>query len=431
MLTHATPSGGDLLVTGARQLLTLRGVRGPRRGPALAQPGIIEGGAVLIRDGRIAATGRAEVLLKRLGPAAGRIEVLDVAGKVVTPAFVDSHTHLAFAAPRLTDFEMRLAGATYEQIAAAGGGIHSSVAHLRAAGRRRLLPNIVYFAQQALAHGTATIEVKSGYGLDTESELMLLEAIRDAAEVVTPELVPTFLGAHLVPPGIAHKEYVRMVIEEMLPVAAGLAEFCDVFCDRVAFSVRDAEKILTAARRHGLKFKLHGEQLERTGAALLAVRLGAASVDHLERAGPREIRALARSNTIATLLPGATFFLGRTDYAPARKLIEGGAAVALATDFNPGTSPSISMQMMLSLACTQMRMSPAEAITAATANAAWALGRGRRLGTLGRGMQADLAIFDVEDYREIAYYFGMNHYWGVIKRGRLVWCKEGIEPLNH
>jgi imidazolonepropionase len=421
------PPVRPLLVVGAGQLLTLDGSLAPRRGPAMRDLGIIEDGAVLIRGGGIAATGRGANLLKYMKRARRQFDVLDAGGRVVMPAFVDSHTHLAFAEPRLADFEMRVAGAAYEQIARAGGGIHSSVERLRSAGRRNLLSSIIYFAQTAITYGTATIEVKSGYGLDLKSELMLLESVRAAAGLVAAELVPTFLGAHVVPRGVRRRAYVRTVIEEMLPRVARdrLAEFCDVFCDRLAFTVSDAEKILTAAAGHGMKARLHGEQLARTGAALLAVRLGAASVDHLERAGPREIAALAGSNTIATLLPGATYFLGRAGYAPARALIDGGAAVALATDFNPGTCPTLNMQMVLSLGCTQMRMSPAEAITAATTNAAFALDRGCRLGMLKRGMQADLAVFDVRDYREIPYFFGMNHCWATIKRGRVVWRRGG------
>ncbi len=427
----ADAANPPLLLVGARQLLTLRGPRGPRRRRDLARLGIIEDGAVLIRDGRIAAVGRTREVLRRPEARAAHVQVLDVAGKVALPAFVDSHTHLAFVAPRLRDYEWRLAGRSYEQIARAGGGIHSSVAHVRRAGRRALLAHIVSFAQRALTYGTATLEVKSGYGLDTETELMMLEAVRDAAQEaardqatwVAPELVPTFLGAHVVPREYSRRQYVRLVTEEMIPrvAARGLAEFCDVFCDRGAFTVAEAEQILAAAARHGMKLKLHGEQLSRTGAALLGARLGAASVDHLERAGPREIHALARSRTIATLLPGATFHLGRRDYAPARRMIDSGVAVALATDFNPGTSPTLNMQMVLSLACTQMRMSPAEAIVAATVNAAHALGRGDRLGTLEPGRQADLAVMDVADYREIPYYFGMNHCWMTVKRGKIAW----------
>lgn len=417
------------ILAGARQLLTMQGPPGPRRRRHLGSLGIIEDGAVLVRDGRVAATGPTADILRRHGR---RSEVIDAGGKVVMPAFIDSHTHLAFPAPRLLDYEMRIAGRSYEQIAKAGGGIYSSVERVRAGCEGELRSNIIYFAQQALTYGTATIEAKSGYGLDTESEIGLLEALRDVAQVVSPGLVPTFLGAHLVPRDTARRVYVRRVIEEMIPrVASGhLAEYCDVFCDRMAFSVREAEQILTAAAQFGMKAKLHGEQLGRTGATLLAARLGATSVDHLERAGPKEIGALARSRTIATLLPGATFHLGRRDYAPARALVDGGAAVALATDFNPGTSPTLNMQMIVSLACTQMRLSPAEAIAAATVNAAYAVDRGDRLGRLEPGMEADIAVFDLEDYREIPYYFGMNHCWMMIKRGKIAWRRNGINATE-
>ncbi len=389
-----------------------------RRRRQMAELGIIEDGAVLVRGGRIAAVGRSSELRRR----AGQAQVLDCSGKVVLPAFIDSHTHAAFASPRLADYEMRLGGRSYEEIARAGGGIHSSVEHCRSCTPETMRQRIATAAATALRYGTGTMEVKSGYGLSVQTELMLLEAVRNAAQDTAAELVPTLLGAHVPPTGMDRREYLRLVIEQMVPPAAErrLAEFCDVFCDRGAFTVSEARRVLEAGLRHGLRPKLHGEQLARTGATLLAVKVGAASIDHLERAGPREIAALARSNTIATLLPGATFHLGRHDYAPARALLDGGAAVALATDFNPGTSPTLNMQLMLSLACTQMRMSPAEAITAATVNAAYALDRGDRLGMLAPGMQADIAVFAVSDYREIPYFFGMNHCSFVIKKGTLV-----------
>jgi imidazolonepropionase len=412
-----------LLIAGARQLLTLAGPRGPRRRSDLGRLGLVEDGAVLAINGRIAATGRTRDIARL--KEARDAEIIDASGKVALPALVDSHTHLAFAAPRLRDYEMRAAGATYEQIAQAGGGILSSVAAVRRSGCGEILARAVFFAQQALACGAATLEVKSGYGLDAENEIKLLEVIRDAGLVTGAELVPTFLGAHVIPAEYRRRrrEYIRLLVDEMIPRVARdkLAAFCDVFCDRGAFTLAETRVILEAARRHKLKLKVHAEQLIHTGAAALAAKLGATSADHLDRVTARDIAALARSQTLATLLPGACFHLGLRDYPPARRLIAGGAAVALATDFNPGTSPTLAMPMVIALAVTQMRMSPAEAIAAATINAAHAIGRGDSLGSLEVGKQADIAVFDVEDYREIPYYFGMNFCWMTVKKGKVAW----------
>ena len=375
------------LLAGVRQLLTLTGPRAPRRHADLGRLGLIEDGAVLIDQGRIAAVGRTSDV-SRL-PLARRAQPIPAAGKVVMPAFVDSHTHLVFAAPRLRDYEMRLAGADYERIARAGGGIASSVGALRRAPNAELLARAIFFSQQALNCGTATLEVKSGYGLDAENEIRILEVVRDAARLTGAELVPTFLGAHVFPPEYRRRRslYVKLLTEELIPRVAreGLAEFCDVFCDHGAFTLGETRAVFRAAARRKLKLKVHAEQFSHTGAAALAVQLGAASADHLDRVTARDIAALARSKTIATLLPGACFHLGASEYPPARRLIRGGAAVALATDFNPGTSPTLNMQMVLSLACAQMRMTPAEAICAATFNAAHALGRAHRLGSLEPG----------------------------------------------
>jgi imidazolonepropionase len=412
-----------VLIAGAKQLVTLTGTRGPRRGPGMQHLGIIEDGAVLARDGIVLATGRTADIARL--PEARDAETIDASGKVVMPAFVDSHTHLVFAAPRLTDFEMRIGGAQYEAIAKAGGGIASSVRATRAATREDLSSHATRFAQKALSTGTATIEVKSGYGLDAETEIRILEAIRDAAPVTAMEMVATFLGAHVVPAGVVRKEYVKLLVKELIPRVAreNLAEFCDVFCDRGAFTLEETRAIFAAASRHKLKLKVHAEQLTRTGAAVMAAKMGAASADHLDCCTKNDIALLARSETIAAILPGCSLFLG-LPYPPARRLIDGGAAVALATDFNPGTSPMLSMPLMMSLACTQMRMSPAEALTAATINAAHALGRGDRLGSLERGKQADVAIFDAADYREIPYYIGMHTCWMTIKKGQVAWTRE-------
>jgi imidazolonepropionase len=419
----------SLLITGASQLLTLRG-RGPRRGAALANLGIVKDGALLMQGGKIAAVGtRAKIEALAEARAATK---LDVGGRVVLPGFVDSHTHLIHAASRAEEYELKIRGASYEQIARKGGGILNSVKKLRAATAEALKTRATAALQEFAAYGTTTIEAKSGYGLDVTSELKILQLHRELAAEQPLEIVSTFLGAHVVPSEYRSKpngaaEYVEFLTGKLLPEVAAqkLAEFCDVFCDRGAFSRDQSREILEAGKSRGLAPRLHAEQLTRTGATQLAVKLGAASCDHLEQVNRADIAALAKSKTVATLLPGCDFHLGLKQYAPARALIEAGAIVALATDYNPGTSPTLSMPMILSLACTQLRMTPAEAIVAATIHAAYALRRERQVGSLEAGKQADIAVFDVEDYREIPYYFGVNKCWMTIKRGEIVFRTGG------
>lgn len=405
-------------------MLTLRG-RGPRRGNALSNLGIVKDGALLLRDGTIAAVDtRAKV---EALPEARAAERLDVGGRVVLPGFVDSHTHLIHAASRAEEYGLKIAGASYEEIARKGGGILNSVRKLRAATSEALKQRARTALREFAAHGTTTIEAKSGYGLDLASELKILALHQELRAEQPLDIVSTFLGAHVVPEEYRGKpdgaqRYVALLIEKLVPEVAGqqLAEFCDVFCDRGAFSREQSKRILETGKLHGLVPRLHAEQLTRTGAAQLAVQLGAASCDHLEQVNKADIRALAESHTIATLLPGCDFHLGLKHYAPARALIEAGAIVALATDYNPGTSPTLSMAMILSLACTQLRMTPAEAITAATVNAAYALRREKQVGSLEVGKLADVAVFEVADYREIPYYFGVNKCWRTLKRGEIV-----------
>ena len=418
----------SLLITGASQLLTLRG-SGPRRGDSLSKLGLIEDGALVVRDGLIAAVGtRAEV--EKL-PEARAAEKIDVGGRVAIPGFVDSHTHLVHAASRAEEYELKIAGASYEEIARKGGGILNSVKKLRAATSEALKKRAIAALKQFAAHGTTTIEAKSGYGLDVASELKILKLHKELAVEQPLEIVSTFLGAHVVPEEYRGKvkgaeRYIQLIEENLLPhVGEGrLAEFCDVFCDRGAFSVEQSKRVLQAGRQWGLAPRMHAEQLSRTGAARLAILMRAASCDHLEHVNKSDIQALGKSETVATLLPGCDFHLGLKQYAPARALIEAGAIVSLATDYNPGTSPTLSMPMILSLACTQMHMTPAEAITAATINAAYALRREKSIGSLEVGKQGDLAVFEVADYREIPYYFGVNHCWMTVKRGRVIHATE-------
>ena len=415
----------NLLITGCAQLVTARGSV-PRRGRALAELEIIPDAAVLVRGARIAGIGRRRELERQ--SEARRARRLDVGGRVVLPGFVDSHTHLIFPAGRFEEYEQRIAGKTYEQIARSGGGILSTVRKLRRAAPAALRERALAALRTFAAHGTTTVEAKSGYGLDAPSERKILTLLRELRDAQPLDIVSTFLGAHVVPPEFRHRTgaYVELLVRRVIPAVAaeGLAEFCDVFCDRGAFSVNQARLILTAGRACGLVPRLHAEQLARTGAARLAVELNAASADHLERINAGDIRALARSNVVATLLPGCCFHLGRRDYAPARKLIEAGAIVALATDFNPGTSPTVNMQAILSLACTQLRMAPTEALAAATINAAYSLGRHDRIGSIEVGKFADLAVFDLADYREIPYYFGTNHCWLTLKRGKIIFSRQ-------
>ena len=417
------------ILTHASQLLTLRGDTVPRRGAAMRDLGIIEDGAMLIADGKIAAVGTTDELRRvpqslsrarrgirapQLGANLGNsesVEEIDCRDKVVLPGFVDSHTHPVFAAPRLIDFEKRISGASYEEIAQAGGGIRASIRGVRESSTEQLADHVLRAVNEMSAYGTATIEAKSGYGLDFESEIKSLEAIRNAAERWPGTVVGTLLGAHVVPP--AHRdnpdEYVRVVCERMIPMVVRhkLAEFVDVFCERGAFTPEQSVRILRTAVASGLKTRIHVGQLTHTALELFA-EFRPASVDHLDHLTDADIAWLANTDTVATLLPAANYFLGLSTFPPARKLIDSGAAVALATDYNPGTSPTTSMPFVMSVACTHMKMSPAEAIAAATFNGACALGLQHRKGSLAPGKDADVAIFEATDYRELAYWFGVN-----------------------
>ncbi len=381
-----------------------------------------------MRDGIIVAAGSRQKV--EAHPLARIARQQDAGGRVVLPGFVDAHTHLIHAASRAEEYELRIRGASYEEIAKRGGGILNSVAKLRAATSDALKQRAMAALRQFAAYGTTTIEAKSGYGLDVASELKILRLHQDLGAQQPIEIVSTFLGAHVIPQEFRGRrdgagEYIALLTEKLLPeIAAGkLAEFCDVFCERGAFSVAQAKQIFEAGKRLGLGARMHAEQLSHSGGIRLAVKVEAASCDHLEKANSADVKALADSNTVATLLPGCDFHLGLKKYAPARSLIEAGAIVALATDYNPGTSPTVSMPMILSLACTQLRMTPAEGITAATINAAYSLRRDKRIGSLEVGKQADLAIFDVDDYREIPYYFGMNNCHSTIKRGEIIYSR--------
>lgn len=379
---------------------------------------IIKDGGLLIRDGVIESVATSGEIERKTPRDA---EVVNVHGGIVLPGFVDAHTHLVFAGNRLDDFERRASGETYEQIAAAGGGIRSTVAKIRAADDNDLLAQAKKHAQWFLKGGTTTVEAKSGYGLTVDEELKILRAIQRLNQVTPLECVPTFLGAHAVPDEFREnpEQYVDLVINEMLPQVAKerLAEFCDVFCERGYFDLEQARRILLAAKKLGLKLRIHADQLTNGGGAKLAAELGAITADHLEKTDEQGIAAMKSANVQPVLLPGSVYALGSTCYPRARAMIKADLAVVIATDFNPGSSPTPSMPMILSLAGTQMKMSPAEAITASTINPAYSLGRGDKIGSLEVGKLANFAIFDCEDYRELAYYFGVPQTHAVYVRG--------------
>ena len=416
MPKRSNKPGTPVLLLNIGQLVTLRSpsdIPGPRRGAALHELGIIEDGAVLCVAGKIASVGTTREALRDPWIKKKRKQLIEIdcAGRVALPGFVDSHTHPAFVSPRLVDFEERSAGATYEEIAEAGGGIRSSVEGVRAAGKAELAGKIIAALQKMMAHGTTTVEAKSGYGLTLDSELKSLEAIQLAATQWPGTVVPTLLGAHVVPAEFKNQphKYVAVICEQMIPQASRrkLAWFVDVFCDRGAFSEQDSLKLFAAAQKNGLHLRAHVSQLARTPLANL-LAMNPASLDHVDHVDETDISLLARSSTVATLVPGANYFLGLELYPPARKLIDAGVAVALATDFNPGSSPTASMPFVLSLACTQMKMSPAEAIAAATINAASALRLQESKGSIEPGKDADIAVYNVRDYREIAYWIATN-----------------------
>src|SRR5262245_46060483 len=423
----------SLAVLHASQLVTLAGPRRPRIGTELLELGIIGDGGMLIRGGKVEKVGPSDEIEKDVGD----VEVVDARGRVVMPGFVDAHTHLIFAGNRLDDFERRARGETYEQIAKAGGGIWSTVEKTRAASEHDLLAQAKKHANWFLRCGTTTAEAKSGYGLTVEDELKILRVIRQltasasgsAADAIRDsriaskapvgldsldgetalEIVPTFLGAHAVLRGISPEEYIELVITEMLPrvSAEKLAAFCDVFCERGYFTVDQSRKIFSAAKKNGLGLRGHVDQLTNSGGAKLMAELRATTADHLEQTDEQGIAALKKAKVQPVLLPGSVYALGSSRYPRAREMIEAGLGVVLATDFNPGSSPTPSMPMVLSLACTQMKLAPAEAITASTLNAAYSLNRGDKIGSLEPGKLANFAIFDCEDYRELAYWFGM------------------------
>lgn len=413
-----------LLIRNAAQLVCIeRQGEGVKSSSTTRDAAVLANGAVLVRDDRIEWVGPTAEL-----PAVpADATTIDASAKVVLPGFIDSHTHLVFAGSREDEFEQRLQGRTYQEIAAHGGGINATVRRVRQASRDELAALARGRLNRLLRFGVTTVEVKSGYGLSLADEIKCLEVIAELNAEGPVELVPTFLGAHAVPPEYRDDRtgYLRLLTDEMLPEVARcqLAEFCDVFCETGVFSLDESERILTRARDLGLRLKLHADELTPLGGAELAARVGAVSADHLLCITDAGIEAMAAAGTVATLLPGTAFFLG-VDYAPARRLIERGVVVALASDCNPGTCPTENLPLVGTMACTQMHMLPAEVVASLTLHAAAAVGRADRLGSLEVGKQADLVVWDVHDYRQIFYHFGDSHVWRVVKRGRVVWSAD-------
>jgi len=412
-----------LVITNIKQLITLAGASKPRTKNNLSELSIIENGAIVCENRLISWVGEAQNL-----PQLTDCQFIDASRKVVTPGLIDAHTHPVFAGSRENEYELRILGKTYQEIALAGGGIRSSVRRTRAASHEDLLAESRTHTNLLLQHGTTTAEAKSGYGLSLEDEIKSLEVIKTLTSENNIELVPTFLGAHEIPDEFRNNRdsYINLLTEKMIPTVAqeNLAEYCDIFCESHVFSVDEARKILNTAKEYGLKLRLHADQLTLSGGAKLAAELKAITADHLEHIDDESIDALKQAGVMAVLLPGSVFHLGLKQYPPARKMIDRGLAIVIATDFNPGSSPTPSLSMTMSLACTQMRLTPAEALTACTINAAYSLGRGDKIGSLEVGKQADLVIFDCQDYRQIPYFFGTNLVNTVIKRGNIVYRRS-------
>jgi imidazolonepropionase len=409
----------DLLIVHAAQVVTPLA-----EGDGQSRLQVVNDGAVAIAGEKVVAVGSSGEVLATVARQEGT-EVIEARGKTVTPGLVDAHTHLVFAGSRVEEFEWRTQGRSYEQIAAAGGGIRASVRQLRRATMEELIEAALPRLDRFLANGVTTVEAKSGYGLSLVDELKSLRVIAELARLHPVELVPTLLAAHEVPDEYRDRrnDYLDLSVEHIIPQVAEqeLAEFCDVFCERGVFSVEEARRVLLAGKAHGRKPKIHAEQFSRSGGAQLAAEVGATSADHLDYVDEADVTALRKAGVVPVLLPGAVFFLGKSRFAPARMMLAAGLPVALATDFNPGTCMSESLPLMMTLACTQMQMTPAEVLIATTLNAARAIDRASTLGQLRAGAQADCVIWDVPDYRCIPYHFGVELAQTVIKRGSVVY----------
>jgi imidazolonepropionase len=411
----------DLIIKNARQMLTLSGPAQARKGSEMENLSIIENGAVAMQEGKIVAIGMSDDICQKYEAE----QIIDANGKVVMPGFVDPHTHPVFFKTRENEFEMRIKGKTYVEISQSGGGIRSSIAGVRNASEDELFELSKKRIGKIISNGTTTLEAKTGYGLSTESEIKMLKVIQRLQEELPIDIIPTFMGAHEFPTEYKdnREEYIRILKEEMLPKVAemDLAEYCDIFTEDHVYNIEQSRDILNHAKKSGFKLRMHADEIEPIGGAELAAEVGAISADHLGAASDAGIKAMAESGVIATLLPGTIFSLGMKSYARARDMIEAGVAVALATDYNPGSCNCDSMQFIITLACLQMKMTPAEAITASTINAAYALELGDKIGSLEIGKQADILIMDMPNYQFLPYHFGSNNVEMVIKNGEVIW----------
>jgi imidazolonepropionase len=410
----------NLIITNVNELLTLSGNSGkPKTGNQMNDLGLIKNGALAVYEDTIIACGTYDEVLAEVLTTSDTIQV-DATGKVVMPGFIDCHTHLVFGGSREDEFEQRIKGASYLDILRSGGGILNTVRSTRAASKAELIEKSLGHLNTMLEFGTTTIEAKSGYGLTIDDELKQLQAIKELNNLHSIDIIPTFL-VHTIPPEFKSKqEYVDFVIKTMLPRMQGMAEYCDIFCEQDVFDFEQSRQVLIAAKNLGFKLKIHADQLTDMGAAQLAAGLEATSASHLDHISRIGIEKIADSGTIAVLIPGASFFLNSDTYPPVIKMISSGVAVALATDFNPGSCPTESMQIILTLACVQIKMSPSQAICAVTINAAHALDRADTIGSLEVGKQADIIILDVPNYKFIPYHFGVNNVETVIKNGKIM-----------
>ncbi len=426
--------GRNIFIRNARQLLTCAG-KAPKRGIYLRDLKMLLDGAVAIEDGIITEVGPTSVLEQKLADKFSSMEweIIDASDKVVLPGYVDPHTHALFVGSREDEFEKRIEGKTYMDILLGGGGILNTVNKVRKSTEDDLIRETIPRLDNMVKQGTTTCEIKSGYGLDTENELKMLRAIRRLQEYHPVEVASTFLGAHAIPPEYLKKrpEFTEYVLEEMLPRVAeeGLAEFCDVFCEEKVFPLEDTRRILEKAKALGMKLKIHADEIDAVGGSALAIELGAVSADHLLQTDDETIRKFAESDTIAVLLPGTAYSLMSESYARARKMIEEGTAIALATDCNPGSCYTESMPTIMSIACMRMKLLPSEAINAATINAACAIGRQDRIGSIEPGKQADIQICEIPDYKHLVYHFGVSHVRMVIKKGRIIY--EATAGVHH
>ncbi|MET0786137.1 MAG: imidazolonepropionase [Paenisporosarcina sp.] len=409
-----------LWIKNAAQLVTISGHNKPRTREAMSELGLIEDGSLWIEKGKIVAVGSTSELEKEYGKRASEADIVDASGRLITPGLVDPHTHVAYGGSREREFEMRLEGATYMEIMNAGGGIHATTRMTREASEEELLEQTISRLDSFLSHGVTTVEGKSGYGLDLETEIKQLRVMKRLNETHPIDLIPTFMGGHAVPHEYKGREdeYIDVLVNDMLPKVAdeGLAVFNDVFCEVGVFTPEQSERILLAGKELGLIPKIHADEIESYGGAELAAKIGAISAEHLLKASEEGIRLMAKAGVIACLLPATALYL-REEAAQGRAMIDAGVAVAISTDCNPGSSPTTSMPLVMNLACISMRLTPAEALVAATMNAACAIGVQEKVGSLQVGKQADIVMWNISNYQELQYLFGVNHVGSVWKKG--------------